>query len=468
MEARKQVAVIGAGPGGYVAAIRAAQLGAEVAIIEKNALGGVCLNVGCIPTKVLLYTAEVFTAAKEGALIGLKADNVAVDWGGLMARKKAVVDTLVGGVGTLLRSNSVRIVEGEASFVTPKEIAVTKKDGSKESVSADAVIVATGSEPLVPPVPGFDLAGVITSTGALSLERLPKSVVLVGGGVIGMEFASIFASFGVQVTVVEMLPEILPMLDEEIVQILKGVLLRKDVVFHTNSKVVGVEKKGKALAVRVETPAGPLVLDAEKVLVSVGRRPVTKGLGLDRLGIAFDRARVKVNSRMETSVKGIYAIGDCASHIMLAHVASREGEVAAENIMGYAVAMDYKTVPSAVYTAPEIASVGLSESEAKSRGHRVKIGRFPLMANGKSLIMNESDGMVKYVVDEKYDEILGVHIIGPRATDLIAQGGLALRLEATVDEIITTIHAHPTVGEALLEGAMAAQGRAISLPKKAE
>ena len=192
-----------------------------------------------------------------------------------------------------------------------------------------------------------------------------------------------------------------------------------------------------------------------------------KGLGLDRLGIAFDRARVKVNSRTETSVKGIYAIGDCASHIMLAHVASREGEVAAENIMGHAVDMDYKTVPSAVYTAPEIASVGLSESEAKGRGHRVKVGRFPLMANGKSLIMNESDGMVKYVVDEKYDEILGVHIIGPRATDLIAQGGLALRLEATVDEIITTIHAHPTVGEALLEGAMAVQGRAISLPKKA-
>lgn len=467
MEARKKVAIIGAGPGGYVAAIRAAQLGAEATVIEKNVLGGVCLNVGCIPTKVLLHTAEVFTAAKEGAMIGLKADNVAVDWDGLMARKKAVVDTLVGGVGTLLRSNAVRIVEGEASFVTPKEIAVTKKDGSKESVSADAVIVATGSEPVVPPVPGFDLDGVMTSTGALSLESLPKSVVLVGGGVIGMEFASIFSSFGAKVTVVEMLPEILPMLDEEIVQILKGVLLRKGVSFHTNSKVVGVEKKGKELAVRVETPAGPLVLDAEKVLVSVGRRPVTKGLGLDRLGIAFDRARVKVNSRMETSVKGIYAIGDCASHIMLAHVASREGEVAAENIMGHAVDMDYKTVPSAVYTAPEIASVGLSESEAKGRGHRVKVGRFPLMANGKSLIMNESDGMVKYVVDEKYDEILGVHIIGPRATDLIAQGGLALRLEATVDEIITTIHAHPTVGEALLEGAMAVQGRAISLPKKA-
>jgi dihydrolipoamide dehydrogenase len=467
MENPKKITVIGAGPGGYVAAIRAAQLGAEVTVVEKNALGGVCLNVGCIPTKVLLHTAEAFSIAKEGALIGLKADNVAVDWNGLMERKKAVVDTLVGGVATLLRTNGIRIVEGEASFATPREISVKKKDGSKESIPSDAVIVATGSEPVLPPVPGFELDGVITSNEALSLERLPDSVVLVGGGVIGMEFASIFATFGVKVTVVEMLPEILPMLDEEIVAVLKGVLERRGVLFHTGSKVVGVEKKGSKLAARVETPKGSLVLDAEKVLVCVGRRPVTRGLGLEHLGVAFERSRVKVNSRMETSVKGIYSIGDCASHIMLAHVASREGEVAAENIMGHAVNMDYKTVPSAVYTAPEIASAGLTEREARGRGHDVKIGKFPLMANGKSIILNDMDGMVKYVVDAKYDEILGVHIIGPRATDLIAQGGLALRLEATVDEILTTIHAHPTVGEALLEAAMAVQGRAISLPKKA-
>jgi len=256
------------------------------------------------------------------------------------------------------------------------------------------------------------------------------------------------------------------MLDGEIVGILRGVLQRKGVVFHTSSKVTGVATKGAKLAVSVETPQGVSVLEADKVLVSVGRRPVTKGLGLEKIGAAMDRSRIKTDGKMETSVKGVYAIGDCTSPIMLAHVASREGEVAAENIMGHPVEMDYKTVPSAVYTSPEIASVGLTEKEAAEKGLRVKVGRFPLMANGKSIIMNEMDGMVKYVVDEKYDEILGVHIIGPRATDLIVEGALALRLEATVDEILTTVHAHPTVGEALLEGAMAVRGLAVSLPKK--
>ena len=464
---RKRVAVIGGGPGGYVAAIRAAQLGAEVTLIEKNALGGVCLNVGCIPTKVLLHTAEAYTLAKEGAAIGLKTGNVSVDWDGLMARKRAVVDTLVGGVGTLMASNGITVVRGTASFLSPGELSVALNEGGTATLSADSVIISTGSEPVVPPIPGFELDGVITSTEALSLEKLPESVVLVGGGVIGMEFASLFSSFGVKVTVVEMLPGILPMLDGEIVGILRGVLERKGVVFHTSSKVTGVEKKGTGLSVSVETPRGATKLEAEKVLVSVGRRPVTRGLGLEKIGLSMDRSRIKTDKKMETSVKGVYAVGDCASPIMLAHVASREGEVAAENIMGHKTEMDYKTVPNAVYTAPEIASVGLTEKEASEKGFRVKIGRFPLMANGKSLIMNETDGLVKYVVDEKYDEILGVHIIGPRATDLIVEGALALRLEATVDELVTTVHAHPTVGEALLEGALAVRGRSISMPKKA-
>ncbi len=463
---RKRVAILGGGPGGYTAAIRAAQLGAEVTLIEKNILGGTCLNVGCVPTKVLLHAAEVYRAAKEGELIGLTVGSVNVNWGGLMDRKANVVKTLVDGVAVLMKSHGITVVDGIGTLVSPKEIAVEKKDGARETVKADAIIVATGSGPSVPPIPGFDLDGVITSTEALSLDGLPSSVVIVGGGVIGMEFASLFATFGVQVTVVEMLPEILPMIDGEIVAILKGLLARRGVVFHTTSKVTAVARTGDRLAVSVETPEGALSLDADKVLVSVGRRPVTKGIGLENIGVAMDRARVRVDGRMATSVPGVYAIGDCASKIMLAHVASREGEVAAENIMGRAVTMDYKTVPSAVYTAPEIASVGLGEKEAREQGFQVKIGRFPLMANGKSIIMNEADGMVKYVVDGKYDEILGVHIIGPRATDLIVEGALALRLEATVDEIVTTVHAHPTVGEALMEGAMAVRGEAISLPKK--
>lgn len=463
---RKRVAILGGGPGGYTAAIRAAQLGAEVTLIEKNVLGGTCLNVGCIPTKVLLHAAEVYRAAKEGELIGLTVGSVDVNWRGLMDRKANVVKTLVDGVAVLMKSHGITVVEGIGTLVSPKEIAVEKKGGARETVQADAIIVATGSEPSVPPIPGFDLDGVITSTEALSLDGLPASVVIVGGGVIGMEFASLFSTFGVQVTVVEMLPEILPMIDGEIVAILKGLLARRGVVFHTTSKVTAVARKGDRLAVSVETPEGLLSLDADKVLVSVGRRPVTKGIGLENIGVAMDRARVRVDGTMATSVPGVYAIGDCASKIMLAHVASREGEVAAESIMGRAVTMDYKTVPSAVYTAPEIASVGLGEKEAREQGFQVKIGRFPLMANGKSIIMNEADGMVKYVVDGKYDEILGVHIIGSRATDLIVEGALALRLEATVDEIVTTVHAHPTVGEALMEGAMAVRGEAISLPKK--
>ena len=464
---QKRVAIIGGGPGGYVAAIRAAQLGASVTLVEKGALGGVCLNEGCIPTKALHHTAEAFTIAGAGALIGLRAEKVSVDWPGLMARKKAVVDTLVGGVATLMESNGVAVMRGRGTLLSPGEVAVTLDGGEKTVVQADAVIVATGSEAAVPPVPGFDLEGVITSAEALSMEALPKSMVIVGGGVIGMEFASILSALGTKVTVAEMLPEILPMMDGELSALLRSIMEGRGVAFHLGAKVTSATKKGKNLVVAADTPGGAVKLEGEKVLVATGRRPVTGGLGLEGLGAAMDRGRIKTDEHMETSVRGVYAIGDCTSPIMLAHVASREGEVAAENIMGHRVKMDYKTVPSVVYTAPEMASVGLSEKEAADKGYSVKTGRFPLMANGKCIIMNDFDGMVKYVVDGRYDEILGVHILGPRAADLIVEGALALRLEATVDELITTVHAHPTVGEALLEGAMAVKGRALSLPKKA-
>lgn len=464
--AGKRIAVIGGGPGGYVAAIRAAQLGASVTLIEKNALGGVCLNAGCIPAKVLLHTAKIYEATRDGASIGLMAEKVSVDWPALMARKKEVTDTLVGGVETLLATNGVTVLRGEGRLLSPREIAVTMTDGGKKTIPADSVIIASGSESVIPPVPGVDAAGVITSTEALSLEGLPDSAAIIGGGVIGMEFAGLFSSLGAKVTVIEMLPEILPMFDGEIVSILKGVLERKGVVFHTSSRVLGVEKKAGALALSVETPEGPVQLEAEKVLLSTGRRPVTRGLGLEEAGVKVGHGRIIVNEKMETSAKGVYAVGDCASPIMLAHVASREGEVAAENALGLPSVMDYKTVPSAVYTSPEIASAGLTEKEALEKGHKVKVGRFPLMANGKSIILGEFDGLVKFVVDEKYDEILGMHMAGPNATELIAEGALALRLEATVDEILTTVHGHPTVGEAVLEAAMAVHGRAISLPKK--
>ena len=464
--AGKRVAVIGGGPGGYVAAIRAAQLGGVVTLIEKGPLGGVCLNAGCIPAKVLLHTAKIYETVRDGQAIGLRAENLSVDWPGLMERKKAVTDTLVGGVETLMATNGVTLLRGEGKLQSSGEVSVAMADGGKKSLFADSIIIAAGSEPVIPPVPGIDAGGVITSTEALSLEELPVSAAIVGGGVIGMEFAGLLSSLGVKVTVIEMLPEILPMFDSEVVAVLKGVLEGKGAAFHTSSRVQAVEKKGGMLALSVETPEGLLQLEAEKVLLSTGRRAVTRGLGLEERGIKVEQGRIKVNNRMETSVSGVYAVGDCASPVMLAHVASREGEIAAENALGLPSVMDYKTVPSAVYTSTEIASVGLTEKEALEKGYRVKVGRFPLMANGKSIILGESEGLVKFVVDEKYDEILGMHMAGPNATELIAEGALALRLEATVDEILTTVHGHPTVGEAVLEAAMAVYGRALSLPKK--
>lgn len=462
---KKDIVIIGAGPGGYVAAIRAAQLGARVSIIDRKHLGGTCLNVGCIPTKVLLHTVELFNAVKEAGSIGLIAENVSVDWPSLMNRKELVVSRLVGGVRSLLSSNGVEILEGEASFINDKEVLVKSPEGESH-VRGDHFIIATGSEPILPPIPGIHTDGVITSNEALSLERVPSSMTIIGGGVIGVEFASIFSSLGCTVTIVEMLSEILPNTDEEITGILKSHLQSKGVKFYTSAKVTSLSRGTKGVNTTVETSSGTMELDSEKVLLSVGRKPVTEGLGLDRIGMKMNRSRIVVNSEMKTSIDNIYAIGDCCSPVMLAHVASREGEVAAERIMGHEARMDYKTNPGAVYTSPEIAWVGMTEKEAREKGHKVKIGRFPLVANGKSLIMGETEGLIKFVVDDRYDEILGVHIIGPRATDLIVEGALALRLEATVEEIISTIHAHPTVGEALGEAALDALGRAVHIPPR--
>lgn len=460
---RTKVAVIGAGPGGYVAAIRAAQLGADVTIIERWKFGGTCLNVGCIPTKVLLHTVDLFDAVKHGAAMGLMVENPRVQWPALMKRKEQVISRLVGGVKGLMSAYGIDVVEGTASFLSEKSIKV-KTPGGEKVVEADNVIIATGSAPSMPPIAGIDTEGVLSSDGILSMEKVPASLCIIGGGVIGIEFASIFAGLGTKVTVVEMLPEILPNVDDEIVRIIKTSLARKGVEFHTASKVTGFTEDRDGISVSVEMPAGPADILAEKVLVAVGRHPVTDGLGAEKIGIEINRGRIVVDEYLETSRSGIYAIGDCSSPIMLAHVASMEGEVAAGNIMGNKEKMDYKTNPGCIYTSPEIAYVGLTEKEAREQGFDVKVGRCPMVANGKSFIMDDTDGMVKFVVDGKHNEILGVHIIGPRATDLIVEGALALRLEATTDEIISTIHAHPTVGEALGEAAMDVDGMGINIP----
>lgn len=453
----KKVVIIGGGPGGYVCAIKLAQLGASVTLIEKDALGGTCLNVGCIPTKVFVNTAELFDEMKHASTFGLNGE-ISLDWQALLNRKSTVVSRLTKGVEGLLSAKGVRVVNGEARFVSKNEVAV-----GDEKFTAEAFVIASGSDPFIPPIQGVNKIGnaLLTSTEALSLDKLPASVVIIGGGVIGIEFADIFSAFGVNVTVIEMLPEILSPIDSEISAILKKKMERKGVKFHLSSKVTEIRENYEGAEVFIDTPSEKISVNAEKVLLSAGRKPkVPKGL--DNAGISLEKGRIPADEFRQTCVPGIYAIGDCSSRIMLAHVASAEGETAAENIMhGNKKRMDYKTVPSCVYTLPEIAGVGLTEREAKEQGIDVKLGKFPLMANGKSLIMNSTEGMIKFVVDKKYDEILGVHIIGKHATDLIVEGALALRLEATVDEIVSTIHAHPTVGEALAEAALAVDGKAI-------
>ena len=463
----KKIVVIGGGPGGYVAAIRLAQLGAEVTVIEKKYIGGTCLNEGCIPTKVLLHTAELFSVMeKEAVSLGLKVDGLACDWKALQGRKELVVSQLVNGVKTLFKSHGIKVLMGEAMFVSENEVAVKYADGRKEIVPFDKAIVATGSAPVIAPIPGVNSPGVITSNEALALEEIPKSLTIIGGGVIGCEFANVYSDFGTEITIIEMLPEIIPNMDQTIVKVLKGRFEKSGIKINTNSKVLAIRQVGDMTEVDAEGPNGPFTVKSDKVLLSIGRKPVTKGLGLEELGAKMNRGFVTVDKQMRTSVKNIYAIGDCNGGVLLAHTASSEGMVAAEHIMNKNAGVDFKTTPYCVYTKPELAGVGMTEKEAIEKGHTVAVGLFPLNGNGKSIIMGEVDGIAKYVTDSKTGEVLGLHMAGPRATELIVEGALAVRLEATIDEITTTIHAHPTVGESLHEAAHAVHGNAIHVPKK--
>lgn len=462
-----KLVVIGGGPGGYVAAIRGAQLGAEVTLIEKENLGGTCLNVGCIPTKVLLHSSELLNEIKEAKTLGIEVnEEVKVNWTQLQNRKTIVVNTLVSGVSSLLEHNKVKVINGTATFEGKNSIKVTKDQGESENIQFDNVIISSGSIPFIPPIEGRELEGVIDSTGALSLDSIPKSMVIIGGGVIGIEFANIFNSLGCKVTVIEMLPFILPPVDREISEILKGKLKGDGIDIYNNCKVTKVEKSNENLNVSFEENNSKLNINTEKVLIAVGRRANISNLNLESIGVSTEKGCIWVNDSMETNIKGIYAIGDCTGKNMLAHVASDQGIIAVENIMGKHKKMDYKTVPACVYTKPELASVGLTEEQVKEKGIDYKVGKFPLMANGKSLIMNEISGIIKIIADKKYDEVLGVHILGPRATDLITEGALALRLETTLQEIATTVHAHPTVGEAIKEAVLAVNKEAIHIINK--
>jgi dihydrolipoamide dehydrogenase len=460
---KTKIIVIGGGPGGYVAAIRAAQLGGEVTLVEQANLGGTCLNVGCIPTKALLHTAEVYQMSKDGADCGVISE-VKLDFAKTQRHKEAIVQKLVSGVKGLLATNKVTVVSGTASFQDATHIQIGNEKGGPRVLTADKVIIASGSTPLTPPIPGIESPQCLDSTDALGLATIPESLLIIGGGVIGVELATIYGTFGCQVTIVEMLPAILPMIDPEVTRLLATTLQRQGLAIHTSARVRNIVDSGKEAKVQVQLADGrELDLAAEKVLVCVGRKVNTAGLNLSAAEIREEKGRIIVDDRMRTNVKGIYAIGDCTGGSMLAHVASAQGEIAAENALGHERAFDSKTCPSCVYTNPEIAAVGLTEKQAGEQGIEYTVGRFPLAANGKSLIMG-GRGLIKLIAGKQYGEILGVQMIGLRATDLIAECALAIGMEATLDEFVATIHAHPTVSEAVREAALAAKGRAIHSP----
>ena len=462
---KKSVIVIGGGPGGYVAAIRAAQLGADVTVIEKQYLGGTCLNVGCIPTKCLLHSAELVEQIKtQGKDIGVEVQGVKVNFPQVIAHKNAISKQLTSGVAGLLKLNKVKKVDGVARFTGEKQLEVAKADGSKETMTADAIIVATGSVNAQPPIPGLkENPNCIDSTGALSLEKLPETMVVIGGGVIGLELACAYAAFGTKITVVEAMDHMLPMLDGDLTKIGVAHMKKMGMDFHLECPVQSVESSPVGAKVVCKNKAGETVsFQAEKVLVAIGRKANTAALDLAAGRIDNDKGRILVNDRMQTNVPGVYAIGDCVfGHAQLAHTASAMGEVAAENICGLEAHYCEKTNPTCVYMEPEAASVGLTEEQCKAQGIAYKVGKFPMSANGKALILNGGEGLVKIIAGAEYGEILGMHIIGPRATDLIAEGALAIEGEMTLDEIIDTIHSHPTVTETMREAALNAEKRSI-------
>lgn len=461
------IAVIGGGPGGYVAAIRAAQLGGQVTLIEKESLGGTCLNVGCIPTKALLHSASLIAEAHSSALAGVKLEVVGFDWEAVQAYKNSVVKTLTGGVANLLKAAGVSVIKGKASFVRPKTLEVEKADGTKQIIDADRIIIATGSVPVMPPIPGLrESRFVMDSTAALSLEELPESLLIIGGGVIGVEFACALNAFGVRVTIVEALPRITPPLDGEVAaQLLKN-LKKQGIEVYLSHKVMAVEDRDRKAAVTVEYEGKNQVLEADRVLCCVGRRAYTDGLGTETVGIAGERGRITANDKLETSIPGVYAIGDCAGKIMLAHTASAQGECAAENCMGADKVYKPEAVPSCVYSFPEVASAGYTEEQLKEKGIAYHVGKFPMAGNGRALIENGGDGFVKVLIGDELEEVLGVHILGPRATDMIAEAALAIEMEATAEEVVNTIHAHPTITEAVREAFLAADNRAIHIPNR--
>jgi dihydrolipoamide dehydrogenase len=457
--------VIGAGPGGYVAAIRAAQLGMKVACVEKEpALGGTCLRIGCIPSKALLDSSELFEKAREGLEVhGVKASAVELDLAAMMRRKDKVVKGLTGGVASLFKKNGIKHVRGAARVAGAGTVTISAPEAV--TLGAKWILIATGSEPTPLPGVGFDGKHVVSSEEALSFAEVPKRLLVVGAGAIGLELGSVWARLGSKVKVVEFMDRILPTMDAEIGETLRKVLAKQGLSFQlsASAKSVTVGENGEASVV-IEGGGKTTTEVFDKVLVAIGRRAYTAGLGLDAVGVKMDaKGRIDVDDHYQTSVAGIYAIGDVIRGAMLAHKAEEEGIACVELLAGQAGHVNYEAIPAVVYTWPEFAAVGLSEEECKQKGLEVKIGRFPFFANGRMRAMEERDGLVKIIADGKTDRVLGVHILGPRASDMIAESVLAMEFRASAEDIARTCHAHPTLPEAVKEAALAVAGRAIHI-----
>ena len=461
MDGEFDLVVIGAGPGGYVAAIRASQLGLKCAVVEREALGGVCLNWGCIPSKALLRNAEIVSYFRRAEEFGLKFDNFSADFTTAIERSRKVVDRNVRGVSYLLRKNAVEHLTGEAILRGNGVVEVAPKG---QKLKARNIVIATGARPRSIPALPVDGEKVITSREAIVLADLPESMVIVGGGAIGLEFAYLYRMYGVEVTIVELLPRLAPSEDQEISRQVERSFGRYGIKMITGAGVTGVSDSAGKLQVTVSTNGDEQVLACDKVLVAIGVRPNSESLGLDALGVATEGGYIQVNDSMATNVQGIYAIGDVTGKLALAHVASAQATVAAEAIAGKdPQPLDYSMMPRATYCQPQVASFGLTEAQALEAGHDLKVGKFNMQANGKALGMGETDGMIKLVVDSKYGEILGAHLVGPEVTELLGELALTRLLEGTTLELGWLVHAHPTISEIIKEAALAAEGRAVHM-----
>lgn len=461
------VVIVGGGPGGYVGAIRAAQLGMRPALVERDKLGGTCTHYGCIPTKAMLHTAELLDHLREGRSLGIVAENISLDLPAVHRRKAAAVDKLHRGVQFLMRKNKIDVFHGEARFVNPGELAVALADGSETRVRGKHFILATGSAPRSLPHITIDNQRILDSTGALGLQEVPRRIVVLGAGAVGVEFASLFGAFGSDVTLIELLPTLVPLEDEEIGQQLARSFQRRGIKVHTNASAEKVERSGDALAITVRQGDSTIEVMTDYLLVAVGRAPVTAELALAEAGVTADQKGVGVNEQLRTNVNTIFAIGDVIGSYRpyrLAHVASDEAIAVVETIAdGRAHQVDYNAVPRPTFSIPQVATMGMSERQAKEAGREVRVGRFPFQANAKATVDGMNEGLVKVVSDAELGEILGVHMIGPGVTEVLAEAVAARYLEGTVRELGSAVHAHPTLSEALREAALDALGRAIHI-----